>query len=148
LDPAARDASSVAARCGSLRTRGVAVRTTLVVARFRLHLKPTIPGALTLLCEEIIPLALQGTAASLQWIDGDHAEAQLTARPDANIPSSLVDQQLPLLLGDLADLQPALAAVADGRAPKDHHLRSRRPRQRGLAAQDRQGWARHSLRPV
>jgi len=116
LDPAARDASSVAARCGLLRTRSVPVRTTLLVARFRFHLKPAIPGDLTLLCEEIVPLAFQGAAASPQWIDGDHAEALLTARPDANIPSSLVDQQLPLLLGGLADLQPALAAVAAGRA--------------------------------
>ena len=42
LDPAARDAAPVAARCGILRTRRVTVRTTLLVARFRYHLKPRV----------------------------------------------------------------------------------------------------------
>ncbi|MEY3276043.1 MAG: hypothetical protein RL153_1309, partial [Verrucomicrobiota bacterium] len=39
LDPAARDAAPVAARCGLLRTRAVQARTSLVIARFRYHLK-------------------------------------------------------------------------------------------------------------
>ena len=38
------------------------------------------------------------------------------ARPEANINSSLVDQQLPLLLGGLPDLQSALATIATQRA--------------------------------
>jgi hypothetical protein len=108
LDPAARDAAPIAARCGLVRTRRVTARTTLIVARFRYHLKPRISEDLTLLCEEIVPLAFHGNAQSPQWIEGDQAETLLSARPDANLTQSLVDQQLPLLLGGLSDLQEAL----------------------------------------
>ncbi len=116
LDPAARDAAPVAARCGLVRTRRVTARTTLVVARFRYHLKPRVSEDLTLLCEEIVPLAFHGTVQSPQWIEGDQAEALLSARPDTNLSPSLVDQQLPLLLGGLPDLQTALEKVAVQRA--------------------------------
>jgi len=116
LDPAARDAAPVAARCGLVRTRRVTVRTTLIVARFRYHLKPRVSEDLTLLCEEIVPLAFHGSAESPQWIEGDQAEALLSARPDANLSQSLVDQQLPLLLGGLPDLQTALGKTAVQRA--------------------------------
>lgn len=116
LDPAARDAAPVAARCGLIRTRRVNARTTLLVARFRYHLKPRISEELTLLCEEIVPLAFHGSPQSPQWIGGEQAEALLSARPDANINTSLVDQQLPLLLGGLVDLQTALATIAVQRA--------------------------------
>ena len=116
LDPAARDAAPVAARCGLIRTRRVSARTTLLVARFRYHLKPRVSEDLTLLCEEIVPLAFHGSAQSPQWIEGDQAEALLSARPDASPIQSLVDQQLPLLLGGLPDLQTALGIVATQRS--------------------------------
>ncbi len=116
LDPAARDAAPVAARCGLVRTRRVTARTTLVVARFRYHLKPRVSEDLTLLCEEIVPLAFHGTVQSPQWIEGDQAEALLSARPDTNLSPSLVDQQLPLLLGGLTELQTALQKMATQRA--------------------------------
>jgi hypothetical protein len=106
----------VGSRCGIIRTRRVTVRTTLVIARFRYHLKPRGSEDLTLLCEEIVPFAFHGSAQSPQWIEGDQAEALLSARPDANITSSLVDQQLPLLLGGLPDLQTELGKIAPQRA--------------------------------
>ena len=116
LDSVSRDAAPVAARCGLVRTRRVAARTTLIVARFRYHLRPRVSEDLTLLCEEIVPLAYHGSAQSPQWIEGDQAEALLSARPDANISSSLVEQQMPLLLGGLPELQTALAETAAQRA--------------------------------
>jgi len=61
-------------------------------------------------------LAFHGSAQSPQWIDSDQAEALLSARPDANLNSTLVDQQLPLLLGGLPELQPALEKMATQRA--------------------------------
>jgi hypothetical protein len=116
LDPAARDATPIAARCGLVRTRRVTARTTLIISRFRYHLKPRVSEDLTLLCEEIVPLAFRGSVQSPQWIGGGQAEALLSARPDANLGQSLVDQQLPLLLAGLADLQIALGQVAAQRA--------------------------------
>lgn len=85
LDPAARDAAPVAARCGLVRTRRVTARTTLLVARFRYHLKPRASEDLTLLCEEIVPLAFHGSPQSPEWIEGDDAEALLSCRPEANL---------------------------------------------------------------
>jgi hypothetical protein len=116
LDPAARDTMPVAARCGLVRTRRVKARTTLIVARFRYHLKPRISEDLTLLCEEIVPLAFHGSAESPEWIESDQAEGLLSARPDASPPQSLLDQQIPLLLGGLRNLQSALAKTAAQRA--------------------------------
>lgn len=116
LDPAARDAAPVAARCGLVRTRRVSARTTLIISRFRYHLKPRVSEDLTLLCEEIVPLAFHGSADSPRWIEGDQAEALLSARPDANLSQSLVDQQLPLLLTGLPGLQDVLGNVATQRA--------------------------------
>jgi ERCC4-related helicase len=118
LDPAARDGAPVAARCGVVRTRRVAGRTTLLIARFRYHLKPRVSEDLTLLCEEIVPLAFKGSTQSPQWLSDEEAEALLSARPDANISSSLVDQQIPLLLGGLSGLQASLSKIATSRASK------------------------------
>jgi hypothetical protein len=116
LDPAARDAAPIAARCGLIRTKRVNTRTTLIVARFRYHLKPRVSEDLTLLCEEIVPLAFTGSVQAPQWIASEQAEALLSARPDTNINSSLVDQQLPLLLNGLPELQTALGQIAVQRA--------------------------------
>lgn len=116
LDPAARDATPVAARCGLIRTRRVTARTTLLVARFRYHLKPRASDDLTLLCEEIVPLAFHGNPQSPQWIAGEEAEALLSCRPEANLNPTFVDQQIPLLLGGLPDIQQALGVLAVGRA--------------------------------
>jgi superfamily II DNA or RNA helicase len=116
LDPAARDAAPIAARCGLIRTKRVNARTTLIVARFRFHLKPRVSEDLTLLCEEIVPLAFTGSAQSPNWISSEQSEALLSARPDTNINASLVDQQLPLLLNGLPELQAALGQIAAQRA--------------------------------
>lgn len=115
LDPVARDAAPVAARCGVVSTSAVSQRTTLVVARFRYHLR-TAGEAETVLCEEIVPVAYSGAAESPQWLGGDEGERLLAARPEQNLIKTAVDQQLGILLPTLPRLQEALAAVAAGRA--------------------------------
>lgn len=115
LDPVARDAAPVAARCGVVSTSAVTLRTTLVVARFRYHLKVT--GDLdTVLCEEIVPLAYTGSAESPRWLAVDEGERLLAARPEQNLIKTAVDQQLSVLLPTLPTLQQALATVAGERA--------------------------------
>jgi hypothetical protein len=69
-----------------------------------------------LLCEEIVPLAFTGSTQTPQWMTTEHAEGLLSARPDSNLTASLVDQQIPLLLNALPDLQRALETVAKERA--------------------------------
>jgi superfamily II DNA or RNA helicase len=115
LDPVAREAAPVAARCGVVSTSVVTVRTTLLVARFRYHLRT--PGqADTVLCEEIVPLGYSGSAESPQWLAEDEGERLLAARPERNLIKTAVDQQVASLLPTLPWLQRALGAVAVERA--------------------------------
>ncbi|MEY4179973.1 MAG: hypothetical protein RLY70_3547 [Planctomycetota bacterium] len=116
LDPAARDAAPIAARCGLIATSSVATRTTLVVARFRFHLKVSGAASETILCEEIVPLACVGPASQLTWLTAEESERLLASRPEQNLIPSRLEQQLQLLLGSLGSIQAALAPVAVERA--------------------------------
>jgi superfamily II DNA or RNA helicase len=116
LDPVARDARSVAARCGVISTSAVTVRTTLLVARFRYHLQIASAAAETILCEEIVPLACTGPTDAPQWLAPEDGERLLAARPERNLAPTAIQQQIGLLLNALPKLQAALAAVAQERA--------------------------------
>jgi hypothetical protein len=116
LDPIARDARPVASRCGVTSTSAVTTRTTLLVARFRFHLHLAGPEDETILCEEIVPLALTGPADAPQWLTSEEGERLLTARPERNLIQTAIDQQLGLLLPSLPRLQQALVPVASERA--------------------------------
>ena len=116
LDSVAREGRPIAARCGFVRTSEVGNRTTLLVARFRYHLQTSGTNAEAILCEEIVPLAFTGTAEAPQWLDAADAERLLGARPESNLATTLIEQQLGLLLPVLPKLQAALALVAKDRA--------------------------------
>jgi len=114
LDPTVREKDSIAARCSVIATSAVDVRTTLLLARFRFHLKPA--GANTILCEEIVPLACTGPSSALVWLQKDSAEALLDAMPNRNLVPTLIKQQLELLDRALPDLRTALEPIARERA--------------------------------
>ncbi len=116
LDPVARDARPIAARCGIVSTSVVNTRTTLLVARFRYHLQVGGGDAETILCEEIVPLACTGPTDAPQWLAPEDGERLLAARPERNLIQTAMDQQLSLLLPTLPKLQQLLAAVAEERA--------------------------------
>jgi len=118
LDPVARDAHAVAARCGVIRTSEVNTRTTLVVARFRFHLRAGGVSTETMLCEEIVPLACSGPPPNLQWLHDRDGERLLAATPEENLIPTAIEQQLNLLTDALPFIQKALAAVAQTRAAK------------------------------
>ncbi len=125
LDPAARDDKSVAARCGVMFTKAVDQRTTLVLARFRYHLKEPDRGDSAVLCEEIVPLAFTGTPADPQWLTDDSAEQLLSATPSQNMSQSAVDQQLERLLSALPSMRDALGIVAPARAQEQLEVHKR-----------------------
>jgi hypothetical protein len=106
----------VAARCGVIATAKVAVRTTLLVARFRYHLQIGGASGETLLCEEIVPLACTGVAEAPTWLTKDEGEQLLTAMPERNLIPTLIEQQLDLLAVALPNLRKALQVVAKQRA--------------------------------
>lgn len=82
LDPLAE---SVARRCGVIRTRAVARRTTLLLMRFRYHIITRQFDAETpLLAEECALLAFAGAPERAEWLDRAVAEALLGASADAN----------------------------------------------------------------
>ena len=140
LDPESRDAAgAVASRCGAIVTSAVNVRTTLLVARFRYHLRgggigagsgpehgangsragpESGPGASgdTILCEEIAPLACTGPAESPHWLSPEESERLLAAEPERNLLPTAVEQQLGVLLPALPAFQAALESVANERA--------------------------------
>jgi superfamily II DNA or RNA helicase len=116
LDPVARDAKAVAARCGVISTSAVSVRTTLLVARLRYHMQIAAADTETILCEEIVPLTCTGPADTPQWLTPEEGERLLTARPDRNLVATAIDQQLGLLFTALPKLQQALEPVARERA--------------------------------
>ncbi|MCX6354166.1 MAG: hypothetical protein NTZ78_04585 [Candidatus Aureabacteria bacterium] len=116
LDPLARDARPVASRCGVISTSSVKARTTLVLARFRYHLRVAGPVGETMLCEEIMPLAFVGAAANPQWLCAEESERLLSAKPEQNIIKTAIDQQVGLLVEALNSIQQALEAVAGERA--------------------------------
>ncbi len=119
LDPAARDPHAprpVAARCGVIRTAAVQSRVTLLLARFRFHLRTAGAAGETLLCEEIAPLAATGSADAPHWLSGEDSERLLAAMPDSNLVQTLIDQQLALLSAALPAWQTALEAVSSERA--------------------------------
>jgi len=116
LDPAAREVRPVAARCGVITTSAVTVRTTLLVARFRYHLKSTSRDGDTLLCEEIVPLAGTGPGGDIQWLPPEEGERLLAARPERNLATTAIEQQIGLLLNHLPVIQSGLESLAERRA--------------------------------
>ncbi|ONI92396.1 helicase [Saccharothrix sp. ALI-22-I] len=79
-----------ARRCGVARTKVVAVRTTLLLVRYRFHLVlPSRSGDRPLVAEDAQLLAYRGSPSSSEWLSKSEVDELLAATPDANIP---VDQ--------------------------------------------------------
>ena len=116
LDPASRDGPPVASRCGAIRTSAVTARTTLLVTRFRYHLRTAASAEGPILCEEIAPLACTGSVDAPYWLSPEESERLLAARPEGNLLLTAIEQQLGLMLPSLPKLQDALATVAHERA--------------------------------
>ena len=131
LDPESRDTTPVASRCGVIATSAVTERTTLLIARFRYHLRTggggagTDSGRDTLLCEEIVPLACTGAADAPRWLSPEESERLLTARPERNLLPTALEQQLDLTLPALARLRAALEPVARERAEAQREAHER-----------------------
>lgn len=116
LDSLNRDKQGLASRCGIVSTSAVTVRTTLLLARFRYHLRTSGVDAETMLCEEIVPVACVGSPDAPHWLSIEESERLLTARPERNLVPTAIDQQLGLLLPGLLKFQQALEVVASDRA--------------------------------
>ena len=178
LDPESRDAAgSVASRCGAIVTSAMSARTTLLVARFRYHLRRAAAGAGsrhggavpgfnepghggpeprpgangdTILCEEIAPLACTGPAEAPHWLSPEEGERLLAAEPERNLLPTAVEQQLGVLLPALPAFQAALASVANERAEAQRaaHERVRTASRTRAAPGGSRGRGRVAVEPV
>ena len=84
LDPQA-GGPRPARRCGVIRTRAVAVRTTLLLVRYRFHLTlPSRVGERQLVAEDARLLAFTGSPDSAGWLPPEQALALLQVGADAN----------------------------------------------------------------
>ncbi|RBQ20612.1 helicase [Spongiactinospora rosea] len=134
-----------ACRCGVMRTNAVERRTTLLLARFRMHLTlPGRDGERPLVAEEARALAFRGRQDDLDWLPPEEVEALLSAEPSGNFAPDLARDDLQRLLVPGADgrsklmaqLRPALDAEADALAVRlrDSHRRVREAtRQSGVS---------------
>ncbi len=116
LDPLTE---SVARRCGVIRTKAVAKRTTLMLMRFRYHII-TIQGGIEtpLLAEECALLAFAGTPDRAEWLDASIAEELLELKADANTNPDQATHFLRGVLDHFETLWPYLNKVAYERGQK------------------------------
>lgn len=123
-------------RCGVIRTRAVATRTTLLLLRLRFHIvtQDREGKERPLLAEDQVLLGFTGSPDSAQWLDAEAAEALLQSEPHANIAPELATTQLSRLLDRFEVLQPHLREIARqrGAALLDAHRRVRKASRSGL----------------
>ncbi|MFF5857735.1 DEAD/DEAH box helicase [Streptomyces sp. NPDC012751] len=94
-----------ARRCGVVTTDAVAIRTTLLLVRYRFHLTlPSRTGDRQLVAEDARLLAYEGVPARARWLDDDAATALLAARATANTHELAARNAISRDLAGLPDL--------------------------------------------
>ncbi len=122
LDPALEGPGH---RCGVVRTKDVAARTTVLLLRLRYHLHGDGPP---LLAEDTALAAFTGAPDAPTWLDDGAAEALLAARPSGNLDAQVARDHLRRVLAGRDALRAPLAALAARRAAAllDAHRRVRK----------------------
>lgn len=109
--------SSIIARCGAIRSHIVRTRTTLLISRFRFHIRTSKSSDKILLCEEILPMALTELSPNkLNWLTAEKSQKLLEAKPEGNLPHSAIEQHVNRLLDDIPIIVDSLKGVAFKRA--------------------------------
>jgi len=121
---------SVARRAGVVLTREVTQRTVLLLLRLRFHIVTRREsGETTLLAEDSMLVAFEGSLTSPQWLPPERAAALLDLHPDKNITPDLAAHQLSRIVEceAFAPLWPPLEAFANQRGEEllDAHRRVR-----------------------
>ncbi len=102
-----------ARRCGVIRTRQVARRTTLLLLRYRYHLITTKAGVeKQLLAEDCQLLGFTGAPEKAQWLPEEALSPLLACQPDANITPDQASEFVAKVIAGMPSLQPHLEAAA------------------------------------
>lgn len=114
LDPVGETASR---RCGTIRTRAVETRTTLLLIRMRFSLTTTRGGQpYESLAEDLHLMAFEGSPDNAHWLDDSVAEMLLAAAPDENIGGEQASRFIKRVVSGIPELLPALEQAAHNRA--------------------------------
>lgn len=128
LDPAIPAGLRPARRCGVMRTTAVTRRTTLVLARFRMHLElPGRDGGRQVVAEDAQVLAYRGRGDQVDWLDPAEVQALLAARPSGNVPPDQAVDFAERAVADLPAVFSHLDTSADALAARlrEDHIRVR-----------------------
>jgi superfamily II DNA or RNA helicase len=120
------DPKPPAPRCGSIRTRSVTERTTILLLRAR-H-KLTERGKPIQLAEELVTIGLVGTDGHRRWLTSDDVKRLLdSAAPDVNISPEERLRAVDEALASLPVLQPDIDRIVRERSDKlaESHARVR-----------------------
>jgi superfamily II DNA or RNA helicase len=117
LDSDLPEALRPARRCGVIRTSAVDMRSTLLLVRFRYHLTlPARAGDRTMVAEDAVALAFQGSPDDPKWLPDEEARGLLAATATANVATDQARDFAERALAGIAPLQEALAEHAKRRA--------------------------------
>jgi ERCC4-related helicase len=126
LDP---QTDSVARRCGVIRTKAIATRTTLLLVRFRYHIvtrrqdQPPQP----LLAEDCRVVGFTGSPENAAWIPGETAEILMNVAPDANVNPDQARDFITRVIDGFDHIKGRLDQLAEahGKELLDAHVRVR-----------------------
>jgi superfamily II DNA or RNA helicase len=135
LDPKMDGWQRPARRCGVIRTRAVATRTTLLLVRYRFHLRlPARDGTQRQqIAEDARVLAFCGSPAKAEWLPDADALALLDVRADENTAPEFATATAERVLGSLDELRPHLAEYGEQLANALHAAHSRVREASGIA---------------
>ena len=128
LDSGVEPRMRPARRCGVIRTATVTRRTTLLLARYRLHLTlPSRDGDRPLVAEDARAIAFRGSPDTPQWLDETEVAALLAAAPAGNVSPEAAREFVTAAIAAAGDLREAIDTTADALADtlRQAHLRVR-----------------------
>lgn len=103
-----------ARRCGVIRSKKVAARTTLLLVRYRFHLTlPTRSESRELVAEDARLLAFRGAPATASWLSKQEAHALLDLTPDANTDRGFGERTMRRILDNIDAVKPHLAEYGE-----------------------------------
>ena len=118
----------VASRAGVTRTKAVALRTTLLLLRFRFHVDlPSSTGIHQEVCEEARFVAFTGSPEKPDWLDVGDVNPLLAATPDGNVDPEFGAELIEAVAESTATWYTHLGELADDLALEllDAHRRVR-----------------------
>lgn len=121
-------ADAVARRCGVIRTKAVAVRTTVLLLRLRFHIIKTVNGVdHPLLAEESRVIGFTGSVQNPQWLADANVEHLLDVKPDGNTDPDQARHFIERVIEAFGELEAELERMAKARGEEllESHKRVR-----------------------